>query len=176
MPEILTPQQLAEEGSKAFQKRQYENAAHSFAAAAEGYSAAGKSLDSAEMKNNQSVALLKTGNAQGAYDAVAGTDSIFQAAGDLRRQGFAVGNEASALEALNRLDEAAQKYQRSADLLEEAGEDQMRATVLQSLSLLQLRQGKTIDAAYSMQTGAAGVKKPTFKQRLTKALIRFRPW
>lgn len=176
MPEILTPQQLAEEGSKAFQKGQFENAAHSFAAAAEGYSAAGKLLDSAEMKNNQSVALLKAGDAQGAYDAVAGTDSIFQAAGDTRRQGFATGNEASALEALNRLEEAAQKYQRSADLLEKAGEGQMRATVLQSLSLLQLRQGKTIDAAFSMQSGAAGVKKPTLKQRLTKALIRFRPW
>ena len=169
MPEILTPQQLAEEGSKAFQKGQYENAANSFAAAAEGYSAAGKPLDSAEMKNNQSVALLKAGDAQAAYDAVAGTDSIFQGAGDTRRQGFATGNEASALEALNRLDEAAQKYQRSADLLEKAGEDQMRATVLQSLSLLQLRQGKTIDAAYSMQSGAAGVKKTLTKAAYHKS-------
>jgi tetratricopeptide (TPR) repeat protein len=176
MPDILTPQQLADEGMKAFQHGQFESAANSFSAAAESFSAAGKTVDSAEMKNNQSVALLKAGNAQGAYDVVAGTEAVFQAAGDIRRQGFAVGNEASALEALGELDEAALKYQLSADLLDKAGEDQMRATVLESLSALQLRQGKTIDAAQSMQSGLAGVKKPTLKQRITKMLIKFRIW
>jgi tetratricopeptide (TPR) repeat protein len=176
MPDILTPQQLSEEGTMAFQKGQYDAAANSFAAAAEGYAAAGKPIDSAEMKNNQSVALLKAGNARGAFDAADGTESIFQAAGDIRRQGFAVGNEASALEALGRLAEAAQKYQLSADLLEKAGEDQMRAIVMESLSALQLRQGKTIDAAISMQAGISGVKKPTLKQRIAKTLIKFRIW
>lgn len=161
---------------QAFQKGQYDVAAHSFAAAAEGYAAAGKSIDSAEMKNNQSVALLKTGNAQGAFDAAAGTESIFQAAGDIRRQGFAVGNEASALEALGRVDEAAQKYQRSADLLERAGEDQLRAAVLASLSALQLKQGRHTEAVIAMQSGMTGVKKPTLKQRIAKTLIKFRIW
>jgi tetratricopeptide (TPR) repeat protein len=176
MPDVLTPQQLAEEGKSAFQKGQYETAANSFAAAAEGFTAAGKPLDSAEMKNNQSVALLKTGNDQGAFDAVVDTESVFQAAGDLRRQGFAAGNEASALEALGRLDEAARKYQRSADLLDEAGEDQMRAHVLESLSALQIKQGKAMDAVLTMQSGVAGVKKPTLKQRITKSLMKFRLW
>jgi tetratricopeptide (TPR) repeat protein len=176
MTDILTPQQLSEEGTQAFQKGQYDLAANSFAAAAEGYTAAGKPVDSAEMKNNQSVALLKAGDAQGALDAVTGTESIFQAAGDIRRQGFAVGNEASALEALGRLEEAAEKYQQSADLLETVGEDQMRAAVLSSLSALQLKQGKHIDAAISMQSGVIGVKKPTLKQRIAKTLIKFRIW
>lgn len=176
MPDILTPQQLSEEGSQAFQKGQYDSAAKSFAAAAQGYAAAGKPVDSAEMKNNQSVALLKAGDAQGAFDSAVGTESVFQAAGDIRRQGFAVGNEASALEALGRLDEAAQKYQRSADLLEQAGEDQMRAMVMESLSALQLKQGKAIDAAITMQSGVTGVRKPTLRQRIAKTLIKFRIW
>ena len=176
MPNILTPQQLAEEGKSAYQHGQYEKAARSFTAAAEGFSASGNPLDAAEMKNNQSVSLLKAGDSQGAYEAAAGTEIIFERVGDIRRQGFAAGNEASALEALGRLDEAAQKYQRSADLLEKAGEDQMRASVLSSLSALQLKQGKALDAAYTMQSGAAGVKKPTLKQRITKSLIKFRLW
>ncbi len=176
MPDILTPLQLSEEGTQAFQKGQYDSAAKSFSAAAEGYAAAGKPIDSAEMKNNQSVALLKAGDAQGALDAGAGTESIFRAAGDIRRQGFAVGNDASALEALGRLDEAAQKYQQSAELLEKAGEDQMRAMVMESLSALQLKQGNAIDAAISMQSGMVGVKKPTLKQRIVKTLIKFRIW
>jgi tetratricopeptide (TPR) repeat protein len=176
MPDVLTPQQLADEGKSAFQKGQYESAANSFTAAAEGFSAAGKPLDSTEMKNNQSVALLKAGNAQGAFEAVTGTEAVFQAAGDTRRQGFAAGNEASALEALGRLDEAARKYQHSADLLNEVGEDQMRAHVLESLSALQIKQGKTMDAVYTMQSGAAGVKNPTLKQRISKSLLNFRLW
>jgi tetratricopeptide (TPR) repeat protein len=176
MTDILTPQQLAEEGKKAYQKGQFESAADSFAAAADGFNKAGKPLDAAEMKNNQSVALLKGGEAQGAYDAVSGTESIFQASGDIRRQGLAAGNEASALEALGRLDEAALEYQHSADLLEEAGEDQMRAHVLESLSALQVRQGRGIDAVLSMQSGMASVKKPTFRQRIAKTLIKFRLW
>jgi tetratricopeptide (TPR) repeat protein len=176
MPDVLTPQQLAEEGTGAFQKGQFESAANSFALAAEGYNSAGKPLDAAEMKNNQSVALLKGRNAQGAFDAVSGTESVFQTAGDIRRQGFAAGNEASALEALGRLDEAAQKYQHSADLLEEAGEDQMRARVLESLSALQIRQGNSLDAVLSMQSGIVGVKKPTLKQKIAKSLIKFRLW
>jgi tetratricopeptide (TPR) repeat protein len=176
MPDILLPAQLSEEGGQAFRKGQYDAAAHSFAAAAEGYAAAGQSIDSAEMKNNQSVALLKAGDARGAFDAVVGTESIFQTAGDLRRQGFAVGNEASALEALGGVDEAAQKYQRSADLLEQAGEDQMRAAVLASLSALQLKRGKHTDAVIAMQSGMTGVKRPTLKQRIAKTLIKFRIW
>jgi tetratricopeptide (TPR) repeat protein len=176
MPDVLTPQQLAEEGKSAFQKGQFESAANSFAAAAEGFSVAGNPLDSTEMKNNQSVALLKAGNAQGAFDTVSGTEWVFQAAGDIRRQGLAAGNEASALEALGRLDEAAQKYRHSADLLSEAGEDQMRAHVLESLSALQIRQGKAMDAVYSMQSGVVGVKKPSLKQSLTKTLLKFRLW
>jgi hypothetical protein len=52
----------------------------------------------------------------------------------------------------------------------------MRAIVLQSLSALQLRQGKTIDAAISMQAGISGIKKPTLKQRIAKTLIKFRIW
>jgi hypothetical protein len=47
---------------------------------------------------------------------------------------------------------------------------------MQSLSALQLRQGKAVDAVYSMQSGAAGVKKPSLKQRLTKTLLKFRLW
>ena len=128
------------------------------------------------MKNNQSVSLIKAGDAKGAYDAVADTESIFKEAGDIRRQGFAAGNEGSALEALGRLDEAASKYQLSADLLQQAGEDEMRAIVMQSLATLQVKQGKALDAAYTMQSGVSGVKKPTLKQRITKSLIKFRLW
>jgi tetratricopeptide (TPR) repeat protein len=174
MNDILTPQQLADQGKTEYQNGNFASAAQLFAAAAQGFATIENKLDAAEMRNNQSVALLQNKDAKGAYEAAQGTAQIFSEAGDTRRKGFALGNEGSALEALGKWAEAAQKYRESADVLDEAGEEQMRAQVLQSLSALQIKHGQAIDAVISMQDGLAGVKKPTLKQKILKQLVRFR--
>jgi tetratricopeptide (TPR) repeat protein len=174
MNDILTPQQLADQGKTEYQNGNFASAAQLFAAAAEGFSIIDNKLDAAEMRNNQSVALLQNNDAKDAYDAVKGTVEIFSDAGDIRRKGFALGNEGAALEALGEWSDAAQKYRESADALEEAGEEQMRSQVLQSLSALQVKHGQAIDAVITMQDGLSGVKKPTLKQKVIKKLVRFR--
>ncbi len=84
---------------------------------------------------------------------------------------MAYGNQAAALEALGQLAAAEAAYQQSADLLAEAGEDQLRASVMRSVSELQLRQGRHLEAVASMQTGLGGLKKPKPKQRLIRRLL-----
>lgn len=175
MSENLTSQELAKQATTAYRDGEYAVAAGLFARAAEGYARLGDALDAAEMRNNQSVALLQAGDAASALAVVQQTAVLFKEAGDIRRAGFALGNEAAALQALDRLDEALALYHQSADLLKQAGEDQMRATVLQSISALQVKTGKYIDAVASMQNGLAGVEKPSLKQKILKALLRFRP-
>lgn len=61
-----------------------------------------------------SVALLQAGRAQEALNAALGTDQDTGQAKDIKRQGMAVGNQAAALDGLNRYDEA---IQHSNDLL-----------------------------------------------------------
>jgi tetratricopeptide (TPR) repeat protein len=100
-----------------------------------------------------------------------GTAAIFAAANDLRRQGMALGNRAAALEALERPEEAIEAYQQSADVLEQAGEDQLRANVMNSLSMLQFRSGRQLQALASMQNGLEGVKKPSPRQKFLKQLV-----
>jgi hypothetical protein len=73
------------------------------------------------MMNNLSVALLKLGRGQAALDAALGTEQVFAGAHDLRREGMAYGNQAAALEALKRWDDALAAYDRSAQLFGEAG-------------------------------------------------------
>jgi tetratricopeptide (TPR) repeat protein len=172
MSEITSPQKLAEEGKSAYQRGDYLDAAQAFEAARQGYAASEDALNAAEMANNCSVAFLQADNAEEALKAVEGTAEIFAQAGDLRRQGMAVGNRASALEALNRSEEAMEAYQQSADLLEQAGESSLRANALQSLSSLQFRTGRQLQALASMQTGLEGVKNPSPKQRFLKRLLR----
>ena len=129
---------------------------------------------SAEMKNNQSVALLRNKQAQAALEAAQGTDEVFAEAGDTRRQGMALANQASALEALKRFKEAIDFYTRAGEALEKAGEMDLRLEVMQLLSALYLRRFKLFDAIIALQSGLAAVKNPTPKQRFMKKLLFFR--
>jgi len=171
---ITEVKDLAADAIRVYQEGEYENAARLFGEAASVFQTQGKELDAAEMKNNQSVALLQAGDAQGSFDSAHGTAQVFFASGDFRRQGMAFGNEATALTSLGRLDEAMQSYRLSAEALEKAGEDQLRATVMQALAGIQLRKGKIMDALLSMQIGLAGVKQPSLKQKILRGMLRFR--
>lgn len=126
---------------------------------------------SAELKNNQSVALLLAGEKQAALDAASGTDKVFADAGDFRRQGVALANQATALLALKRAGEAIEYYQNAANALENANETDIRVDVMQQLSMLQLRRFKFYDAVIALQSGLAGVKNPTLKQRFMKKIL-----
>lgn len=170
--QALTPQKLTAEGKTAYERGDFSAAASAFVAAAEGYQTAGDALNAAEMANNACVAYLQIGDAAQALKMVENTPAVFASAGDLRRQGMALGNLGSALEGVSRVDEAEQAFQQSADLLDQAGEKSMRANVLQSLSALQLRTGRQLQALASMQAGLDGVEKPTPQQSLLKRLLR----
>jgi tetratricopeptide (TPR) repeat protein len=124
------------------------------------------------MANNCSVALLQAGEAQAALDAVAGTPGEFAAAGETRLQAMALGNQAAALDALDRLEEAEPLYLQAADLLQSVGETDLRAHLLQSLARLQLRSGRQLEALASMQAGIDGLQRPSLKQRLIKRLLK----
>jgi tetratricopeptide (TPR) repeat protein len=173
MVEVNNPKQIADEGQNAYKRGDFNESAHLFDAAAQGFQIQGDLVKAAELRNNASVAYLKCGDAQASLDAVEGTASIFSDIGDLRRQGMALGNYGAALEALGRLDEAAFSYETSAELLSQSGEDVLRAEVLQSLSAIQLRKGKQLQALATMQSGINGIKRPSPKQKILKSLMRF---
>lgn len=172
MSETTSPQQLAKEGTSAYKRGDYLAAAQAFQAASQGYRAAGEAHKAAEMANNCSVSYLQAGEAQAALEAVEGTEQVFAQAGDLSRQGMALGNKAAALEELERLEEAAEVYRHAADILQEAGEDQKRAEVMKSLSMLQFRNGRQLQALATMQNGLEKVERPTPKQKFLKKLLR----
>ena len=172
MNDIVTPDRLSKDGKKAYQHGDYIEAAKTFEAARQAYLESNDELNAAEMANNASVAHLQADDAEAAYKAAEGTPEIFARAGDLRRQGMALGNLAAALEAMEKAGEALDLYQQSADVLAQAGEDQMRASVMQSLSMLQFREGRQLQALATMQSGVEGVKHPTPKQSFLKQLLR----
>lgn len=170
------PKTIADQATRHYQEGDFEQSARLFMEAAQAYDLAEQPADAAEMRNNQSVSLLQLGDAQGALDAVLGTDVVFSQIGDLRRQGLALGNQAAALEELNRLDEAIELYRASGDLLEQVDEDQTRAIVMQSLAWILIRRGKFYEGLFAMNSGLRGVKNPTLKQRFLRTLLKLRTW
>lgn len=173
MAETLTPAQIAQEGQAAYQRGDHQAAARAFQAAADGFGAAGNVLEAAEMANNACVALLKDKQPQAALEMVLGTDACFAEAGDVRRQAMALGNQAAALEGLDRLDEAKIAYGQSAELLKQVGEMELRAYVMQSLSALELRTGQHLQAYTTMYAGVQGIQNPNPRQRILKKLLAF---
>jgi len=172
MSEKITPQNITKDAQSAYNNGDFLSAARKYEAAMNAYTAMGDSLSAAEMANNCSVAYLQGGIPEAALQVVEGTPEVFEAAGDARRRGMALGNCGAALEALDRLDEAVEAYRQSAEILQQAGETALRLNVMQSLSTLQLRQGRRFEALYTMQNGLDGVKHPTPQQRLLKRLLK----
>ena len=169
-----SPQKIADQAQQTYRTGDFVAAAQAFAEAASAYSASSDPLMAAEMMNNRSVALLRAGQEQAALEAAQGTDELFASAGDFRRQGIALANQASALSALKQFKEAISRYKLSAEALEKADEGDMRADVMQLLSTLYLRRFKFYDAIITLQSGLAGAKNLTARQRFMKKILFIR--
>jgi len=171
MNDILTPQQIETEAKSFYQEGDYLKAAKSFEAALQGYQLANKDIMAAVMANNCSVSYLMAGEKESALQALEGAESVFIQAGDQKHHAMTLGNQAAALDALGRLDDAEQKYWQAAEILKELGEIELRLPIMQSISSLQLRTGRHLQAVASMYAGVEKIKNPTLKQRFLKHLL-----
>jgi len=169
---------LAEQAKQEYEKGQYLAAADLFSQTAQAYENVRDELNAAEMKNNQSVALLRAGKAGDALRVTDGTEEIFQKAGDLKRQGIAIANRAAALDGLKKWSEAMDEYNRAAVILEEAGEGDMHSVVRKATAEIFLKRGYISNTQMDVIDSLRLVEKPTFTQRILKFMMRmgfFRP-
>ncbi len=172
MAENYDLQTLIKQAKEAYEAEEYLQAAQGFEAAAHASELSGDVLNAAEMQNNRSVALLKARNPEAALESARGTDLVFAQAGDLRRQGMALGNQAAALDDLRRDEESIATYQQSAALFEQAGEKDMRALVLRRVSALQYRQKNTPAALSTMLDALNCQTRLSLQDRILKGLLK----
>jgi tetratricopeptide (TPR) repeat protein len=170
--DTVNPSTLAEQGKKEYQQENYLAAADLFSNAAQAYMLMKDELNAAEMKNNQSVALLQAGKAKEALQVTDGTEETFQRAGDIKRQGIAVSNRAAALEGMRKWNEALAEYDRAASLFEQIGEGDMHSTVRKAAANINLKRGRIVDSQMDVYDSLRLVEKPTLTQRLLKFLMR----
>jgi tetratricopeptide (TPR) repeat protein len=168
----VNPLTLAEQGKKEYEQGAYLAAAELFSRAAQTYASTKDELNAAEMKNNQSVALLQAGKPKEALQATDGTEEVFQKAVDIRRQGIAVSNRAAALEGMGKWKEALDEYDRAAFLFEQIGEGDMHSIVRKAAANINLKRGRIVDSQMDVYDSLRLVEKPTLTQRFMKFLMR----
>lgn len=167
-----TAHTLNQKGIEAFQAGQYADAADFLQQAAEAHAQDNNHLDAAESLNNLSVVLVKAKRAEEALKAVDGTEKIFEDAGDIKRKGMALGNKAAALEALGKSDEAITLYNEAVDIFHELGEDDLKTSVLQSISELRLRKGQVTSTAMDTIDALVSNPNPNLLQKILKFFFK----
>lgn len=154
-----------------FNADRYSEAAAAFDQAALAFEAAGRPADAAEMRNNLCVVKMSQDDFQGALAAVEGTEAVFAAAGDPRREAQAIANRAACYEGLGRVEDALQTYQRAIDLLGDIGESDTRAACYKRISGLQVKSGQQLQALASMRSGLDLTDKPSMRERMLKGML-----
>ena len=91
----LSPNELSNSGLKIFNNSKYQQAIELFQDALDGYKKINDEVKIAETKNNLSVAYLKIGDPQAAFDFSNGTEIIFQQVNDNKSLAMALGNQAA---------------------------------------------------------------------------------
>jgi tetratricopeptide (TPR) repeat protein len=172
MGEAITAGELTEEANKAYHQEDFLAAAKAYQAASLSYLQGNDPLLAAEMSNNASVAYLRAEKPDSALQNALQTDEVFAEASDFRRQAIALANQAAAYEALGKLTEAEKAYQSSSELLKQLGDQELRPTVLKSLSAVQLRLGNQMEAIATMKTGLDQVNNPGIIQRLMNKFLK----
>ena len=166
-----TPDSLEIEGKEAFERRNYLDAEQAFSKAAEIYAARGEEMKSAEMRSNQSVALLRAKKPAQALDVISGVSAVFADFGDIQRQGMALGNQGSILSALKRVHEAVGCYEEAAELFQTVKDDENLLIVKRQAAALFASRLKFIDALLTIRDGYLGLNNPTWGQRVIKKLL-----
>lgn len=139
-------------GRKAYQAGNFSVAENYFRQAQDAFNACNDSLQAAEMANDRCVALLQDNQPDAAYQAVFGTEHIFEKAGDKVRQAMTIGNQATALDEMGKVDDALDAYRISARLFAETDEKEYHAHILKRLSALLFKKGKRMEAIFIMQS------------------------
>lgn len=137
---------------EAYQARRFREAADAFEAACHSYREAGQPDKAAQMANNLSVSALLGGEMQRALQAVTNTPQVFHELGDFALEAQAWGNLASAQEACGDWRAAEISYHKAIELFTSLGDEEHRALCLRSLSRLQLRRGRAVEASLTLQS------------------------
>lgn len=172
MPDSKALDQQAKQAMDLYRQGKPSQAVEIFTELQETYQMLGNTLKADEMANNMAVALLDLDQTGRAVDLVEKTPERFLSAGEPVLAAQAYGNLGTALAADGRAQEAEEAFRQSLKIFQEQGHDEGMTFAGQALSQLQLKQGRALEALASMEASLESQKKPGFRQRLMRKLLK----
>ncbi|NPV56985.1 MAG: hypothetical protein HPY76_10005 [Anaerolineae bacterium] len=166
------PLSLIHSAERSYRSGNFLAAADQYNLAVQAYENNGQPEVAAEHKNNASVCYLKAGHADRALKIAIGTDLVFENSGNVQKQALALGNQAAAMQALGKLDEAESHYIECAHLLRSSDGQDKLFEVYSELSTVQIKRRKYLQALASMNSGLGYKQHLSLRQRILKSLLQ----
>lgn len=170
--ETSSPNELERLALNAFRESRLDEAIQAFTIARQAFLAEGNEVKAAEMASSLSVVLLKAERPEEALEAARGTPEIFIQSGEETLAAQALGNLGSTLEACGDLAGAEEAYRQAAELFVSLGDTEHHRYTMQSLSHLQLRLGRPLEALGTMQHSLDAQPRPGVRDRLLRYLLK----
>jgi tetratricopeptide (TPR) repeat protein len=168
------PEKLKEEGLRLFQEGSYPEALEHFNLACQGFEAAGKTLEAAEMLNNMGVVYRMDGKLAEASEKLENARRIFSEQGDRSREAQTLGNLAPLYNKQGATDRAIQAYTEAATIFDELKDDDRRGEVLMAKGVLLFDKGQRTGGLAAYEAGLMLLKRPTARQKRLRVMLRLR--
>jgi tetratricopeptide (TPR) repeat protein len=170
--ETSSPNELEILALNAYREGRLDEAAQAFTTARQAFLAEGDELKAAEMSSSLSVVHLKAERPNEALEAASEPPEVFTRYGEETLAAQAYGNLGSALEACGDLVGAEKAYRQAAELFASLGDSEHHRYTMQSLSRLQLRQGRPLEALSTMQVSLDAQPRLRIRDRLVRWLLK----
>lgn len=169
-----SPEALKDKGLKLFQQEDYPAALDAFQHAQEGFLAAGKPLDAAEMLNNQGVVHRMEGRLDEAAEMLKQAGEQFRSAGDISRAAQTQANLAPILSKQKRYQEAVTAYRSAIEDFGTLGDKPRQGETMMALGVLQFDNGERDLGLANYEAGIMMIEKPTGQQKRLRQLLKLR--
>ena len=157
--------------NEAYKAGKYLEAAIQFSQLIKDYEAMNVITRAGEMANNASVSFLQAGDPENALAVLDGVAQVFEKHRETHRLAVTLGNEATCFEALNQKNQAADLYQKAAEIFAQEEEFDLYQKTIQSLSALQLKTGLPLEALTTMKVSLKRAPRKGIKNRLLKKIL-----
>ncbi len=174
MSEVLSAQDMKEEGLRLFQEGLYPEAAAKFEQAQEMFIAEGDEVEAAEMLNNLGVIHRMQQEWEKAIASLEEARSTFAEIGDRSREAQTLGNLGGLYASQGERERAKECLRQAADIFGDLGDAQRQGETLLALGVQLWRMGDRQAGMATYEAGLKTLQKPTMGQKALRSLLNLR--
>jgi tetratricopeptide (TPR) repeat protein len=174
MEEVMTAQDVKEEGLRLFQEGLYPEAADRFEEAREMFIAGADEVEAAEMANNLGVVHRMQHDWEKALAALEEAQAAFTRLRDRNREAQVLGNLGGLYAGQGEREMAKECLQEAASLFADLGDEQRHGETLLALGVQHWKSGDHQEGLMTYQVGLETLEEPSVDQKALRGLLNLR--